>query len=187
MLLVLCTVLVACGSEGPSTDAVHGASCPTTTQLQGTGSTFDAPLFNKLFSVYPTVPCGLTVNYYPLGSGAGIAQLLNQLVDFGATDAPLTDRQLASSPTGPILHMPVTLGVVAISYHLAEVSVPLKLTGAMLSAIYQGRITSWDDAAIAQLNPEVSLPHRAISVLHHSDGSGTTAIFTHYLAAVSPA
>jgi phosphate transport system substrate-binding protein len=186
-LLVLCTLVAACGSDVQSTDSAHGASCPSTSQLQGTGSTFDAPLFHKLFSVYPTVPCGITVNYYPLGSAAGIAQLLNQLVDFGATDAPLTNRQLASSPNGAILHVPVTLGVVAVSYHLAEVSVPLRLTGAVLSAIYQGSITSWDDAAIAQLNPGVSLPHRAIAVLHRSDGSGTTAIFTHYLAAVSPA
>src|SRR5215469_6231384 len=84
VLLALCAGLAACGSGAQS----NGASCPSTSQLQGTGSTFDAPLFNKLFTVYPTVPCGLTVNYYPLGSGAGIAQLLNQLVDFGATDAP---------------------------------------------------------------------------------------------------
>lgn len=187
VLLVLCTVVAACGSDVQSNDSARRASCPSTSQLQGTGSTFDAPIFNKLFSVYPAVPCGVTVNYYPLGSGAGIAQLLNQLVDFGATDAPLTDRQLAASPNGAILHVPVTLGAVAISYHLAEASVPLRLTGAVLAAIYLGRITYWDDAAIAQLNPGVALPHRAISVLHRSDGSGTTAIFTHYLAAVSPA
>ena len=187
LLLALCTVVAACGSDGQSNASGHGASCPSPSQLQGAGSTFDAPLFDKLFTVYPSVPCGVTVNYYARGSGTGLAELLSQLVDFGATDAPLTDRQLAYSPNGAILHIPVTLGAVAIGYHLTEMSGPLRLTGAVLAAIYLGHITSWDDAAIAQLNPGVSLPHRTISVLHRSDGSGTTAIFTHYLAAISPA
>jgi phosphate transport system substrate-binding protein len=115
----------------------------------------------------------------------GISMLLGQLADFGATDAPLTDRQLASSSHGTILHIPVTLGLVVISYHLDGVSVPLKLTSSILAAIYLGSITMWDDPAIGHLNPGVALPHLAIQVLHRSDGSGTTAIFTHYLASVS--
>jgi phosphate transport system substrate-binding protein len=154
--------------------------------LSGAGSTFDAPLFNKLFAVYPTIPCGLTVNYYPVGSGAGAAQLLNQQADFGATDAPLTDRQLATSPNGAILHVPVMLGAVAISYHLTGLSSPLRLSGEVLANIYLGQVTAWDDPTIALLNPGMPLPHRAIQVLYRSDGSGTTAIFTHYLAAISP-
>ena len=113
------------------------ARCSTTTSLTGEGSTFDAPLFDKLFPVYATTPCGLSVEYYPAGSGMGISMLLNQLVDFGATDAPLTGRQLASSSHGTILHVPVTLGIVAISYHLDGVSVPLKLTSSILAAIYR--------------------------------------------------
>jgi phosphate transport system substrate-binding protein len=120
-LLALGLVLIGCSNATAST---QGTGCASTTMLNGAGSTFDAPLFNKQFAVYPTVPCGLTVNYYPLGSSVGIAQLLNQQVDFGATDAPLTDRQLAASPNGTILHVPVTLGVVAISYRLAEVAGP---------------------------------------------------------------
>src|SRR5712692_1758796 len=120
-------LLVACADT--SSSSTNHAGCSTTGSLQGAGSTFDAPLFSKLFTVYPTVQCGLPVYYSPLGSGTGIAQLLNQLVDFGATDAPMTDRQLASSSNGAILHVPVTLGVVAISYHLTEVSGPLKLNG----------------------------------------------------------
>ena len=108
-------------------------------------------------------------------------------MDFGATDAPLTDHQLASSPNGPILHVPVTLGVVTISYHLDGVSARLKFTGALLAAIYLGAITWWNDPALQQLNPGVALPHVAIQVLHRSDGSGTTAIFTQYLATISPA
>jgi phosphate transport system substrate-binding protein len=112
--------------------------------------------------------------------------LLNQLVDFGATDAPLTDQQLASSPNGTILHVPVTLGAVAISYHLTGVSSPLRLSGPILASIYLGTVTSWDDPAIIRLNTGVALPHRPIHVFHRSDGSGTTAIFTHYLAQISP-
>lgn len=165
----------------------HNGTCPAVSSLKGAGSTFDEPLFTRLFSVYQTTSCGLTVNYYPVGSGTGTAQLLSQLTDFAATDAPLTDKQLAASSNGAIIHVPVTLGVVAISYHLTGVSGSLKLTGSVLAAIYLGTITSWDDPAIRQLNPGISLPHLAIQVLHRSDGSGTTAIFTHYLASMSPA
>jgi phosphate transport system substrate-binding protein len=184
-LLFLVFVLMLVGCSGVGTTAGR-TGCPAVTTLQGAGSTFDAPLFNKLFSVYAGTPCGLSVNYYAAGSGAGISQLLNQLVDFGATDAPLTDRQLASSPHGTILHVPVTLGAVAISYHLSGVSAPLRLSGAVLADIYLGHVKSWDDPAIVGLNTGVVLPHRAIKVLYRSDGSGTTAIFTHYLAQMSP-
>ena len=187
---VVCLLLMVLGAPllGSCSDTASSQThCSTTNSLTGEGSTFDAPLFAKWFSVYPQAPCGLTVEYYQAGSGMGISLLLSQLIDFGTTDAPLTARQLASSPNGPILHVPVTLGVVAISYHLNEVSTPLKFTGALLAAIYLGTITSWDDPAIQQLNPGTVLPHVAIQVLHRSDGSGTTAIFTHYLAAISPA
>ncbi len=185
LLLFPCILgLLGCAQNSVSTSR---AGCSSTTTLSGAGSTFDAPFFNKLFTVYPTVPCGLTVNYYPLGSRAGAAQLLNQQADFGATDAPLTDRQLAESPNGAVLHVPVTLGVVAISYYVASVSSPLRLSGEVLANIYLGLVTTWDDPSIVQLNPGVSLPHRPIQVIHRSDGSGTTAIFTHYLAQISPA
>jgi phosphate transport system substrate-binding protein len=166
--------------------ASNHTACPAVTGLRGEGSTFDAPLFNQLFSVYAGMPCGFTVDYYATGSGAGISQLLNQLTDFAATDAPLTKQQLASSPGGTIVHIPVTLGAVAISYHLTGVSSPLHLSGAALADIYQGHIKSWDDPAIVRLNAGVALPNRPIQVLHRSDGSGTTAIFTHYLSDVSP-
>jgi phosphate transport system substrate-binding protein len=185
LLMVLCALLL--GGCASTSSATSRAQCSTTTSLSGEGSTFDAPLFNTWFSVYPQTSCGLTVEYYATGSGMGISTLLGQLMDFGATDAPLTARQLASSPNGPILHIPVTLGLVAISYHLHGISAPLKFTGALLASIYLGTITWWDDPAIQQLNPGTVLPHVAIQVLHRSDGSGTTAIFTHYLAAISPA
>jgi phosphate transport system substrate-binding protein len=184
LLFVLPFVLMLAGCSGEA--FTNHAGCPAVSSLSGEGSTFDAPLFNKLFSVYAGTPCGLTVEYYAAGSGAGISQLISQLVDFGATDAPLTDRQLANSPDGTILHVPVTLGAVAISYHLTGVSSPLRLSGAVLSAIYLGSVTHWDDPAIIRLNAGVHLPHRQIQVVHRSDGSGTTAIFTHYLAQISP-
>jgi phosphate transport system substrate-binding protein len=182
LLVPFLLMLVGCAGSGTATDRT---GCPTASSLQGAGSTFDAPLFNKLFSVYAGTPCGLSVEYYAAGSGAGMSQLLNQLVDFGATDAPLTDRQLGSLP-GTILHVPVTLGAVAISYHLTGVSSPLRLSGAVLADIYLGHVKSWDDPAIVGLNAGIVLPHRAIQVLYRSDGSGTTAIFTHYLAQISP-
>jgi phosphate transport system substrate-binding protein len=186
LLCMLPFVLSLVGCVAPSS-ATQRAGCPSVGQLVGEGSTFDAPLFDRLFSQYPTRPCGVPIVYYASGSGAGISQMLNQLVDFGATDAPLTDRQLASSPNGVILHVPITLGAVAIGYHLSGVSSPLRLSGDLLAAIYQGSVTFWDDPTIQSLNGGVNLPHQAIQVLHRTDGSGTTAIFTHYLAEVSPA
>lgn len=176
VFLESCTGMSTASSSGP---------CPAVSSLTGAGSTFDEPLFTTLFRVYPTTSCGLTVNYAAMGSGRGTAQLLNQLTDFAATEAPLTDRQLASSQNGAILHVPVTLGVVAIGYHLTAVTSPVKLTGPVLAAIYLGAITTWDDPAITHLNPGVVFPHQAIHVLHRSDGSGTSAIFTHYLASVN--
>lgn len=184
--LLLFPLVVFLGSCTGAPASSNSGTCSTASSLNGAGSTFDEPLFTKLFSVYSTTACGLTVNYYAVGSGTGTARLLSQLTDFAATDAPLTDKQVASSQNGAIIHVPVTLGVVAISYDLLPgVSSSLRLTGSVLAGIYMGTITWWDDAAIMQLNPGVALPHLAIQVLHRSDGSGTTAIFTHYLAEVS--
>lgn len=183
LLFPLALWLLSC--TGTSSSSSGTGNCPAVSSLRGAGSTFDEPLFTKLFNVYPSTPCGLTVNYYAVGSGTGTAQLLGQLTDFAATDAPLTDRQLASSPNGAIVHVPITLGVVAVGYHLTGISGSLRLNSSVLAAIYLGTITYWDDPAIQQLNPGVALPHEAIQVFHRSDSSGTTAIFTHYLAEVS--
>src|SRR6266566_4034033 len=160
-----------------------GGSTPPGT---GTGSTFDNPLFSKMFSVYPSVKCGINVNYQAVGSGAGINDLLQQIVAFGATDAPMSDTQLASSKAGPIIHIPVTLGAVAIVYNVPGVTTRIKLTGPIIAAIFLGTIKSWDDPQIKAVNTGVTLPHLTITVAHRSDGSGTTGIYTHYLAAVSP-
>ncbi len=178
-------VVAACG--GSTTTGSTGNTCPSTTSLSGAGSTFDAPLFSKQFTVYAGIGCKVQVNYQAVGSGAGITQLLQQTVDFGATDAPMKDSDLASSKNGAILHIPVTIGAVAISYNLSQVdaSTHLKLTGTVLADIFLGNIKFWDDSAITQLNTGTTLPHQAITVVHRSDGSGTTGIFSHYLAAVS--
>ncbi|HEV2580967.1 MAG TPA: phosphate ABC transporter substrate-binding protein PstS [Ktedonobacteraceae bacterium] len=186
--LAISVLISACGS--PTTTGGGGtptASCPSVSGLTGAGSTFDNPLFSQMFAAsnYPTTKCGVNVNYQSIGSGSGINQLLAHTVDFGATDAPLTDAQEAKSTTGNIIHVPVTLGAVAMSYNLSGVSGHLNLTPAIIAGMYLGTITSWDDASIKTANPGVTLPHEAISVVHRSDGSGTTSIFTHYLAAVS--
>jgi len=190
-MLGLMLILAACGgsSSNGSTGTSPGSSCPATKSLIGAGSTFDNPLFSKMFDAYPNVKCGANVNYQAVGSGAGINDLLNGIVDFGATDAPMTDAQLAKSTKGPILHIPVTLGAEAISYNLAVIpsATHLKFTGPVIADIFLSKVTTWDDPEITKLNPGVSLPHQTISVVHRSDGSGTTSIFTHYLSAVSDA
>ncbi len=183
--MVVSILISACGgSTTPGTGTGNG--CPATKALTGAGSTFDNPLFSKMFSVYPSVKCGANVNYQSIGSGAGINDLLQQIVAFGATDSPMSDTQLALSKAGPIIHIPVTLGAVAVSYNLPGVTTRVKLTGPVIAAIFLGTIKSWDDPQIKAVNTGVTLPHLTITVVHRSDGSGTTGIFTHYLAAISP-
>ncbi len=133
-----------------------------------------------MFTEYPNAKCGADVNYQSVGSGAGINNLLQNIVQFGATDAPMTDAQLAKSTHGTIIHVPATIGAVAISYNLVGVSQHLNLTGPIVADIYLGTIKFWDDAQIKALNSGVTIPHQTITVVHRSDGSGTTGIFTHY-------
>ncbi len=193
VLLGLMLILTACGgssSTGSGSGSGSGSgttpTCPATKALTGAGSTFDNPLFSQMFSQYPNAKCGANVNYQSVGSGAGINDLLQGIVDFGATDAPMSDALLAKSTKGPIIHVPVTLGAVAMSYNLPGVSGHLTLTGPVIAGMYLGHITSWDDPMIKAANGGVTLPHQTITIVHRSDGSGTTGIFTHYLAAVSP-
>ncbi|HEX6797629.1 MAG TPA: phosphate ABC transporter substrate-binding protein PstS [Ktedonobacterales bacterium] len=178
--------LAACGS--PANADSGSGSCPSTNTLTGAGSTFDNPLFSKMFENYANAHCGAQVTYSSVGSGAGISQLLAQTVDFGATDSPMTDAQLQQSTNGPIIHIPITIGAVAMTYNLSQVgaSTHIQLTGPVIADIFLGKVKFWDDAAIAQLNSGTTLPHVAITVVHRSDGSGTTGIFSHYLSAVSP-
>ena len=155
--------------------------------LNGAGATFPGPLYSKWFDQYYKLT-GVQVNYQAVGSGGGITQITNGTVDFGASDGIMTDAQVtaAQNAFGPILHIPMTIGPVAIAYNLAGIgSGQLKLTGDVLANIYLGTITKWNDPAITALNPGLKLPDAAIAVVHRSDGSGTTYIFTNYLSKVS--
>ena len=153
--------------------------------ITGAGSTFDFPAFTKWFEVYAKIDPNVQFNYQSIGSGGGIKNLLNQTVDFGVSDAPMTDEDLAAAP-GKILHIPIVVGGEAIAYNLPG-DPKLKLDAGTVSGIYLGNITKWNDPKIAALNPGVNLPDLAIVVVHRSDGSGTTFIFTDYLSSVNPA
>jgi len=153
--------------------------------LTGAGATFPNPLYAKWFDAYAR-QTGVRINYQPIGSGGGIRQFSEGTVDFGASDGPMTDAQIASVH-GNVVHVPTALGAVAITYNLPSLrSTPLRFDGTILSDIFLGRITRWNDRRLAALNPGVVLPEQDILVVHRSDGSGTTYIFTDYLSKVSP-
>lgn len=153
-------------------------------KVNGAGATFPYPIYSKWFSEYQKVNKAVEFNYQSIGSGGGIKQVLAQTVDFGATDAPMTDAELAQSKN-PIRHIPTVLGAIAVSYNVKGISSGLKLDGVTLADIFLGKITKWNDAAIAKLNAGVKLPASDILVVRRSDGSGTTAVYTEYLAKVS--
>jgi len=154
------------------------------TQITGAGSTFDYPVLTKWFRAYAQANPGVQFNYQSIGSGGGIKALFDQTVDFGASDAYLKDDKLAQSPNGPILQIPIVAGAVVISYNLPGVA-KLKLDGPTIAGIFLGDIKKWNDPAIAKLNSGVALPAKDIIVVHRSDGSGTSFIFTDYLSHVS--
>jgi phosphate transport system substrate-binding protein len=154
------------------------------TTVNGAGATFPNPMYQKWFSEYHKAHPDIQFNYQSIGSGGGIRQVLAQTVDFGASDGPMTDEQLSQAKT-KILHIPTVLGAVVPAYNVPGVSGELKFTPEALAGIFLGKITTWNDPAIAKANPGVNLPNQSIIVVHRSDGSGTTYIFTDYLAKVS--
>jgi len=160
------------------------ASAQDEKTLLGAGSTFINPLFSKMFAEYNT-KTGIQVNYQSIGSGGGILQLTNKTVDFGASDAPLNDEQ-TTKIGAPVLHIPMASGAVVLTYNLPGVTASLKLTPDVIADIFLGKITKWDDKRISSLNAGVTVPSFPILIVHRSDGSGTTNIFTNYLAKVSP-
>jgi phosphate transport system substrate-binding protein len=160
-------------------------NAPAQLLLNGAGSSFDYPAFTKWFEAYGSVDPTVHFNYQSIGSGGGQKQLLNQTVDFGASDAPMSDASMATAP-GKILHLPVVAGGVAITYNLPG-DPKLKLDSDTIANIYLGNITKWNDQKIAALNPSVELPDTSIIPIHRSDGSGTSFIFTDYLSSVNPA
>lgn len=188
--------LAGCGSSGgvvssptptPTTPAAQGNPASTaTTQLTGAGSTFDYPFFSKAFYDYGNAH-GLQVNYQPIGSGGGIQQFTKKTVQFGASDVPMNASEIAAAKAsgGDVVQIPVTLGAEAIAYNLPSVKQQLKFNGQTLADIYLGKVTKWNDPEIAALNPGVKLPSTAILVVHRSDGSGTTYIFSDYLSQIS--
>jgi phosphate transport system substrate-binding protein len=155
------------------------------TLINGAGATFPYPLYSKWFAEYAKVDKSVKFNYQSIGSGGGIKQITAQTVDFGASDKFLTDEELKGAP-GKLLHIPTVMGAVVVTYNVPGVAKGLKLSPETLTQIYQGKITSWGDPKLAKDNAGIKLPSKPIIVVHRSDGSGTTSIFTDYLSAVSP-
>jgi phosphate transport system substrate-binding protein len=183
LLVVALAILSACsGERADSTTAGAGGE---TVRLQGAGATFPNPLYQKWLSEYGKVNPKAKIDYQSIGSGGGIQQIQSQTVDFGASDTPMSDDDLKKAP-GELLHIPTVLGAVVITYNLQGVSAPLRFPPDVIADIFLGKIKRWDDARIKADNPGVALPPNDISVVHRSDGSGTTAVFTDYLSKVSP-
>ena len=180
---VLSLLLAACGSSNTSSSPSASASSSAT--ISGAGSTFAAPVYEQWGSQLSGR--GLTVNYQAIGSGAGIAAVESKTVDFGASDPPLKAAEAAAlAKVGEPVQIPMFLGAITVSYNLPGVKAGLKLDGTTIADIYFGKIKTWNDPAIAALNPGITLPSTAITVIHRSDSSGTSAGFTRFLAAVDP-
>ncbi|HUN89026.1 MAG TPA: phosphate ABC transporter substrate-binding protein PstS [Terriglobales bacterium] len=155
------------------------------TILNGAGATFPNPIYQKWFSDYHSAHSDVQINYQSIGSGGGIRQLTAGTVDFGASDGPMSDQQLADAKR-KIYHLPTVLGAVVPAYNIPGVKGDLKFTGKVLADIFLGKITTWNDPQIAKLNPGVNLPNTGIVVCHRADGSGTSYIWTDFLSKVSP-
>jgi phosphate transport system substrate-binding protein len=175
MLLVVC-VFLALPGFGQTT-------------LNGAGATFPYPIYSKWFSEYHKVHSDVQINYQSIGSGGGIRQLTEGTVDFGASDMPMTDEQLKEAESKlqtKVLNIPTVLGAVVPVYNIQGVTGEVKFTPEVLAGIYLGKVTNWNDKAIAAANPGVNFPNQEIVVVHRSDGSGTTFIWTDYLSKISP-
>jgi phosphate transport system substrate-binding protein len=182
---VLALGVAACGSSSKSSSSSSsgGSSSGASATISGAGSTFAAPVYQQWASSLP----GVTVNYQAVGSGAGIIALASKTVDFGASDPPLKPAdESALSKVGPPVQIPMFLGAITVSYNVPGLAAGLKLDGKAISDIYLGKVKSWNDPELTALNPGMKLPSTAITVIHRSDSSGTTAGFTGFLAAVDP-
>jgi phosphate transport system substrate-binding protein len=182
----------ALASEAAATGSAPAAAAATDRcskgdgQLNGAGSTFIFPLLSKMGEDYNT-KCGVKLNYQSIGSGGGVKGWTENTVDFGASDAFLKDEEIsAAAAKGEPVEVPVTFGAVVIAYNLKGLSAPLKMTPEIVAGLFLGTIAKWNDPAIAAANPGVTLPDTDVSIVHRSDGSGTTSIFTKYLTKVSP-
>ena len=173
----LCLLALAAGcSRGEDSVSLHGA-----------GATLPYPLYSKWTAEYHQLNPNITINYQSIGSGGGVRQLIARTVDFGATDVPVLEAEARNVPPGALVHIPTAIGSVVVSYKLTGLKVPLKLTPEALAGIFLGEVTRWNAPELAAVNPGIALPDLPIAVVHRSDGSGTSAIFSEFLAAVSPA
>ena len=185
LLLVSLSLLTANGFL-----ATHNAGlvlAAGTVTLQGTGATFPAPLYQKWFAEYNKLHSDVQINYQALGSGAGIKQFQQGLVDFGASDAAMTDQEMSQVKTGGVILLPMTAGSVALAYNLPGGPAELKLSRDAYVGMFLGKITTWNDPTLAKCNPGTTMPNTKITVITRSDGSGTTFVFTSHLTAISDA
>jgi phosphate transport system substrate-binding protein len=192
---ILCAAsLAACGGDqqagsagGTAAGTANGSVASSTSgaDLTGAGATFPYPIYSKWFADY-AVKTGVKINYQSIGSGGGVRQISEMTVDFGASDGPMSDQEIAGAKGGPILHIPTVLGADVVTYNLPGVTQALKFTPDVIAGIFLGKIVKWNDPKIAATNPGVKFPDQSILVVHRSDGSGTTYIWTDYLSSVSP-
>ena len=171
---IIAAALVVCAASSAGAQKINGA-----------GASFPYPIYSKWFSEYSQQHPGVQINYQSIGSGGGIRQVTTGTVDFGASDMPMSNDQLSSSKI-KLVHVPTVLGAVVPVYNIPGVSTELRFSPDVLADIYLGKISNWNDGRIAKDNPGVKLPNQDIFVVHRSDGSGTTFIFTDYLSKVSP-
>ena len=183
----LMLLAVACAKENASNSSTASSTATTSgsVDLTGAGATFPYPIYSKWFSDYAAQK-GVKINYQSIGSGGGIRQLSEETVDFGASDSPMSDDEMSKAKGGPVLHIPTVLGADVVTYNVPGVTAPLKLTPEVIAGIFSGNIKKWNDTRIASLNSGVTLPSSDILVVHRSDGSGTTYIFTDYLSTAVP-
>jgi phosphate transport system substrate-binding protein len=185
---VLVAFTVGCGGDASNKSGTASSTSASagSVDLTGAGATFPYPIYSKWFSDYAKAR-GVRINYQSIGSGGGIRQLSEGTVDFGASDSPMSDDEMSKAKGGRILHFPTVLGAVVITYNLPGLAAPVKLTPQAIAEIFAGKITKWSDTRITSLNAGVSLPTTDILVVHRSDGSGTTYIFTDFLSSAVPA
>ncbi len=181
-------LMAGCSPADEKSGSVSGSNSSSggVARLQGAGATFPNPLYSKWLSEYGKINANAQIDYQSVGSGAGIKQIQEQTIDFGATDKPMSDDELKKAPA-ELLHIPTVLGAVVITYNLSGISEPLSFSPDVIADIFLGNIKKWDDARIKADNANINLPAADITVVHRSDGSGTSAVFTDYLSKISPA
>jgi phosphate transport system substrate-binding protein len=182
LILIACFGVLGLACKG---DVTGPGTSSAPVNLQGAGATFPNPLYQKWLSEYGKLHANVRIDYQSIGSGGGIKQIQAQTVDFGASDAPMTEAELQASPS-ELLHIPTVLGAVVITYNVPGITKPLNLSPEVIADIFLGKLKKWNDPKLKQDNPDATLPAADIAVVHRADGSGTTYVFTDYLSKVSP-